>query len=33
MYFLLLEGAAHLAGQFVEKRSHGAIVEIAGVLR
>ena len=33
MYFLLLEGPAHLAGQFVEKLSHGAVVKIAGVLR
>jgi hypothetical protein len=33
VYFLLLEGSAHLAGQFVEKLSHGAVIEIAGVLR
>ena len=33
MYFLLFERPAHLAGQFVEKRAHGAVVKIAGVLR
>jgi hypothetical protein len=33
MYFLLFEGPAHLAGQFVEKLSYGAVVKIAGVLR
>jgi len=31
--FLLLESPAHLAGQFVEEISHGAVIEIAGVLR
>jgi hypothetical protein len=31
--FLLLEGPAHLAGQFVEEISHGAVVEVTGVLR
>jgi len=33
MYFLLFEDPAHLAGQFVEKLSDGAVVKIAGVLR
>jgi hypothetical protein len=33
VYFLLFEGPAHLAGQFVEKLAHGAVVKIAGVFR
>ena len=33
MYFLLFERPPHLAGQFVEKLAHGAVVKIAGVLR
>jgi hypothetical protein len=33
VYFLLFEGVAHLAGQFVEKLSHGAVIKIAGVVR
>jgi len=33
VYFLLFERPAHLAGQFVEKLAHPAVVKITSVLR